>query len=164
MSQSTRPPLAAPGAGLPPVEHLVARLLFGLRRATGSRRSFTAKFQLEREKIGALVREFDAHSAARRVLIPRPPGLEDSSRDWSVWMTLDHLRIVHLELIRIIGDLTSGRVPQGEVSTAAVKPSPEVDGSVIASYEESCDALLTRWPPHPISRPACALPTHGLGL
>ena len=142
MSQSTRPQLAPPGAGLPALEHLVARVLFRLRRATGDRASFTARFRLEREKIGSLVRSCDADCAARRVLIRRPPGLEDSSRDWSVWMTLDHLRIVHHELVRIIGELTNGRVPPGEASTAAVKPSPDVDRSVAAAYEDSCDALL----------------------
>lgn len=124
------------------MEHVVARLLFGLRRATGNRASFTAKFQREREKVGTLVRSFSADSAARRVLIARPPGLEDSSRDWSVWMTLEHLRIVNVQLVRIIGDLTNGRVPQGEASTAAVKPSPDVDGGVAAAYEESCDEVL----------------------
>jgi hypothetical protein len=124
------------------MEHLVARLLFSLRRATGNRASFTAKFQREREKIGTLVRSFTADSAARRVLIERPPGLEDSSRDWSVWMTLEHLRIVHEQLVRIIGDLTKGSVPQGKASTAAVKPSPDVDAGVAGTYEESCDALL----------------------
>jgi hypothetical protein len=34
------------------------------------------------------------------VLIARPRGLEDSSRYWSVWMTLDHLRIVHLAAVK----------------------------------------------------------------
>ncbi len=77
------------------------------------------------------------------MLIRRPPGLEDSSRYWSVWMALDHLRIVHHEFIRVIGALANGRVPAGEASTAAVKPSPAADASVVAAYEASCDALLT---------------------
>ena len=41
----------------------------------------------------------------RRVLIRRPPGLEDSSRYWSAFMTLEHLRIVHREMVRIIDAL-----------------------------------------------------------
>ena len=142
MNTSTEPPLAPPGAGLPAIEHLVARALFRLRRATGHRASFTAKFEREREKIRALLSACDAKSGARRVRIRRPPGLEDSSRDWSVWMTLDHLRIVHLEMARVITSLANGHAPKGQASTAAVKPSPAADARIRADYEASCDALL----------------------
>lgn len=142
MPTQTEPILAAPGAGLPKVELFVARLLFAWQQRTGNRRSFDARFRKERERIRALVRACDAESGARRVLIRRPPGLEDSSRYWSVWMTLDHLRIVNGEIVRVIGALTKGQLPAGQASTAAVKPSPEVTAAVDAAYEESCDALL----------------------
>ena len=33
-------------------------------------------------------------------------------------------------------------MPPGKASTATVKPSPAVTASVVAEYEESCDALL----------------------
>ncbi len=142
MTTIPEPQLAPPGAGLPAIEHLIARVLFGLRRKTGNRASFTAKFHRERETIRAQLRSVDAESGARRVLIRRCPGLEDSSRYWSVWMTLDHLRIVHLEMARVITTLASGHVLPGAVSTAAVKPSPDADASVVADYEASCDLLL----------------------
>ena len=142
MTTQTEPKLAAPGAGLPKVELFVARLLFAWQQRTGNRRSFDARFRKERERIRALVGACDAESGARRVLIRRPPGLEDSSRYWSVWMTLDHLRIVNGEIVRVIGALTKGQLPAGQASTAAVKPSPEVTAAVVAAYEESCDALL----------------------
>lgn len=135
--------LAAPGAGLPRVELLVARLLFALRRRTGSRRSFDARFDREREAIRGLVRGLDAGTGSCRVLIRRPPGLEDSSRFWSVWMTLDHLRIVHHEIARVIDSLSRGLVPDGQASTAAVKPSAAADVGVVPAYEASCDALLS---------------------
>ena len=142
MKSNPEPILAPPGAGLPTPELLIARMLFTMRRWTGNRAAFDARFTLERAAIRALIGRCDAESGARRVLIKRPPGLEDSSRNWSVWMTLDHLRIVHGEMTRIIGTLARGASPGGEVSTAAVKPSPEVTGAVVAEYEESCDALL----------------------
>jgi hypothetical protein len=136
------PKLAAPGAGLPAPELLVARLLFWLRRRLGTRDSFDVLFHQERERIRALLGTCDAESGARRVLIRRPRGLEDSSRNWSVWMTLDHLRIVNHGFARAIGSLARGVVPPGTVSTAAVKPSPEATAAVVVAYEESCDALL----------------------
>lgn len=134
--------LAPPGAGLPAIEHLIARVLFGLRRATGDRSSFTAKFERERERIRGLLSSVNAETGAGRVLIARCRGLEDSSRDWSVWMTLDHLRIVNLEMARVMSMLGRGHVPPGAASTAAVKPSPEVTADVVGDYEASCDTLL----------------------
>jgi hypothetical protein len=68
--------------------------------------------------------------------------MEDSSRYWSVWMTLDHLRIVHHSFIRVIRALSRGVVPPGRASTADVKPSPDVTYAVISEYEQSCDDLL----------------------
>ncbi len=142
MNPNSEPTLAPPGAGLPAVELFVGRLLFAFRRATSTRDSVDAHFQRERDAIRALIGKCDADSGARRVLIRRPPGLEDSSRYWSVWMTLDHLRIVHRAMTGVIASLTHGRVPAGTASTAAVKPSPETTAAVTAEYEESCDALL----------------------
>ncbi|MBX3389322.1 MAG: hypothetical protein KF691_07680 [Phycisphaeraceae bacterium] len=46
-----------------------------------------------------------AGAAAERVLIPRLRGLEDSSRYWSVWMMLDHLRIVNSQVAMVIASL-----------------------------------------------------------
>ena len=98
MTLQTEPKLAEPGAGLPNPELLIARFLFVLKRLMKNRRSLDERFRVERELIAALVRSCDAELGARRILIRRPPGLEDSSRYWSVWMTLDHLRIVHVRI------------------------------------------------------------------
>ena len=77
-----------------------------------------------------------------RVLIPRLRGLEVSSRFWSVWMTLDHLRITNSVFAMVITSLAHGKVPQRQASTAAVKPDPAVTAAVESAYEESCDKLL----------------------
>ena len=118
-------------------------MLFALRRWTSNSDSLNARFQQEREIIRQLVRSCDANSLVQRVLISRPTGLEDSSRYWSVLMTLDHLRIVHHEFIRVIGSLTKGVMPQGTASTATVKPSSQTTDAVVAEYEQSCDTLLS---------------------
>jgi hypothetical protein len=124
------------------VELFFARLLFALTRATGNRHSAIAKFAAERVKIRAMVKTCDAANAARRVLIRRPVGLEDSSRNWSVWMTLDHLRIVHERMTAVIAALLNGHIPPGAASTAAVKPEAGVDERAFPAWEASCDALL----------------------
>lgn len=144
MDTTVEPQLAPPGAGLPKLELYVARLLFAVRRWTGNRDSFTRHFERERETIRRLLKLCDAELAATRVLIRRPRGLEDSSRFWSVWMTLDHLRIVHRAKARIIAALSKGFVPGGKASTAAVKPNPDVTAAIVDEYEQSCDELLAQ--------------------
>jgi hypothetical protein len=57
-------------------------------------------------------------------------------------MTLDHLRIVNGVFVRFIGALARGIIPDGQASTAVVKPSTKANSDVFAAYEESCDALL----------------------
>lgn len=141
MSAAEEPRLAPPGAGLPPAELLVARVLFWFLRLTGSRRSTAARFERERARIRGLLRGCDPEAAGRRVLVPRLWGLEDSSRSWSVWMTLDHLRIVNDAVAPLIAELVRGRVPEGEASIAAVKPSPAAGPDVVAAFEDSCDRL-----------------------
>ncbi len=124
------------------MELFIGRILFAIRRTTGSRESFNAQFSKERGQIRRLVESCSEGTLPQRVLIARAIGMEDSSRHWSVLMTLDHLRIVNLGMARIIGDLSRGQSPSGTVSTADVKPSTQVTTEVIAEYEKSCDALL----------------------
>ncbi|MGL5017077.1 MAG: DinB family protein [Luteolibacter sp.] len=138
----SKPQLAAPGAGLPFPENLIARILLGVKRSAGKPQGFTAKFVAERELIRTLISNRSETALSTRVLIARPKGLEDSSRYWSVWMTLDHLRIVNHAFIGILESLSNEQVPEGKASTAAVKPDERVTAKVMTEYEESCDALL----------------------
>jgi DinB superfamily len=142
MNPNAEPRLAPPGAGLPKPELFIARLIFAIQSRTGNRASFNARFTQEREAIRQLVDSCDPAAAATRVLIARVPGLEDSSRYWSVWMTLDHLRIVNHGIARTIDSLTKEISPTHKASTAAVKPNLSVDSSVREVYEKSCDAVL----------------------
>ncbi len=142
MSHTTDPQLAPPGAGLPAIELFIGGRLFALKRLLGSRESFTAKFELERVAIRDLVNSCSPTKRRERVLIPRLRGLEDSSRFWSVWMTLDHLRITNSVFAMVITSLVHGKVPQRKASTAEVKPDPAVTATVESAYEESCEKLL----------------------
>ncbi len=141
MPSPTEPKLAPPGAGLPAYELAIARGIFQLRRTFGSRRSFDAKFARERQAIRDLLAPLSPAQCQERVLIRRLRGLEDSSRYWSVWMTLDHLRIVHHEIARVIRALAHGVQPEGEASTAAVKPTVVLDEVIVMAYEQSCELL-----------------------
>jgi len=134
--------LAPPGAGLPLHELWMARTLFSLRLCLKSRSSFDAKFANERKLIRHLIDQCDSAAGASRQLIPRIVGLEDSSRNWSVWMTLDHLKIVHQAMSTLIEQLLQGQSPPTKISTADVKPTADIGAEVVSDYESSCDRLV----------------------
>ncbi|MGV3662197.1 MAG: DinB family protein [Prosthecobacter sp.] len=167
--------LAPPGAGLPKLELLVARLLFAWKSRQGGHAHHAGVFCREHDAILLLARSCTPEQAATRVLIPRLRGMEDSSRFWSVWMTLDHLRITNVGFAGAIRSLRQGVVPGHKASTAAVKPSPGLDESVVGAFEQSCSvflkasrvegtslATLARYP-HPWFGPLDAAGWHAIG-
>lgn len=134
--------LEAPGAGLPKVELLAAKMLFGWKKARATKESATALIKAEREAMLSLARGCSPEQGRQRVLIERLRGMEDSSRYWSVFMTLEHVRIVNMGCLGAIRSMTRGQVPDRVASTAAVKPSPEAGESVIGEFEQTCDLLI----------------------
>jgi len=142
MQNPPEPILAPPGAGLPVPERWIARGLFSLKRRFASRASVEERFRCERSAIRHLVDSIPESLRDRPVLIPRLRGLEDSSRHWSVWMTLDHLRITNRAFAGVITALAAGKVPPGKADTATVKPSPQSGPDADSAYEASCGNLL----------------------
>jgi hypothetical protein len=141
------PQLAPPGGGLPFYELMVARVLVGWRARRTTRAQAAAVFAAERRAILRLIERAGPDAAARRVLIPRPRGLEDSSRSWSAYMVLDHLRIVNDATATLIGQLVRDERPDRVVSTADVKPSPSADASVVPAFERCATASKALLPP-----------------
>ncbi len=134
-------PLAAPGAGLPAIELWIAKRMVGLARWRIDRRQAAELIVRERAALLGLAGRCSAEQGRRRVLIKRPLGMEDSSRFWSVYMTLEHVRIVNESVVHILRELSAGRVPEGAASTAAVKPSPDAGPEAMAGFDRSCAAL-----------------------
>ena len=141
---STEPKLAAPGAGLPAPQLFVARKLFALKCRMGKRSAFLDHFREEQLKIRSLLDTCAPEKRGERVLVPRMRGLEDSSRYWSLWMTLDHLRIVNDAIAGTMEQLCQGNVPPDQLSTADVKPDPQVSEVIETDFEQSCDEFLKR--------------------
>ena len=134
--------MAPPGAGLPWIELQIARFVFGMRCRRGDRASFLETFCEEQKKIHSLVDSFPTADRGRRILIARAVGLEDSSRNYSVWMVLDHLRIVNNACVAIISQLSKGEEMSGAASTATVKPDPAAGASVESLYKVSCGDVI----------------------
>lgn len=137
-------PLQPPGAGLPPVELFISRIGFRLLKLFVSQRGASKWFRSEAEQILTLARTLAPAEAARRVLIPRLPGLEDSSRYWSVDMTLEHLVIVNTATVGVIEALAAGRTINHVVSTADVKPSATPGPEMIERFEATARDYLAR--------------------
>jgi hypothetical protein len=141
---AAEPKLAPPGAGLPWVELQVARAGFAWLSRMSSREKAAAAIAREGAKIAALARACDARSGAERVLIRRLPGLEDSSRFWSVFMAVEHVRVVNLMVAQTIELLGRGEVPAQAASTAAVKPDPGADAAAIEGLLFACRLIERR--------------------
>jgi hypothetical protein len=115
-------------------------MLARLRRQAPAR--WTARFCEERENLRRIIHGVDDARASRRVRIARPRGLEESSCEWSAWMTFDHLRIVHEGLAGIIRSLSAAEDPGIVVRIEDVKPPPGATREAFVAFEHSCDALL----------------------
>jgi hypothetical protein len=134
--------LAAPGVGLPWIELIAARMMFGRFRRKHTREEITALFIGERDRVLKLAASKAPTETARPVLIKCLRGMEDSSRNWSVYMTLEHLRIVNAAVVDVIRALAADHVPPGSASTAAVKPAPGINEQVFPGFTAGCESFL----------------------
>jgi hypothetical protein len=132
------PKLAPPGAGLPPLEMFLQRHIFFplFVRSVGYGKAL--EYFLEESKLlradveGILVESRDVP-----ILVPRLPAIEDSSRNWSATMVLEHLIIVGDRIALVFQSLAAGQVPPGKADTAAVKPEGSYNGSnILEKYDE----------------------------
>jgi len=117
------PKLQAPGKGLPLVESLVARFYYGPIVS----KKFTAeqnwkRFEKTNQKILDLTKNISDEKIHQKVLVPRLPAIEDSSRYWSVAETLEHIEIVGDSIASGIEMLLRNEVPTKKVNIAEYKP------------------------------------------
>jgi uncharacterized damage-inducible protein DinB len=126
------------------VELMVSRVAFALGRRLMSREAATVKFDREAGLILNRAEGVGPEFAARQVLIDRVRGIEDSSRNWSVLMTLDHLVIVDTSIISIIEHLVEERLLKSTVSTAAVKPEPKQTIEVVERFRRTTEDYAER--------------------
>jgi hypothetical protein len=119
----TEPKLAPPGAGLPFVIAMIARFFTGPVIAARSNWQENARsFDRLNQKILSEVDAVPGALLEKKILVPPQLGLEDSSRYWSISMTLEHLWTVNEAMKWFMVELGAGRVPEGEANPAAVKP------------------------------------------
>ncbi len=147
-SQLRKPPKPIsqqPGAGIPMPQQLYLRYYMGPFLAARSDWDQNWRnFDTLNEKIFRRVEHIPPAKMLQPVLIHPVPGLEDSSRNWSIAMTFEHLMLVGQAQVMIIRTLCDGTVPQGEARTADVKPKGGTDAlEQIQNYKDFLVNLRT---------------------
>jgi hypothetical protein len=141
----TEPKLQPPGAGLPFFENLFIRYVFlpRMKRKLPWDKA-DALFGQEMKKTLYLCKDLPKDLLAKRVLIPRIRGIEDSSRYWSIDMTLEHMIIVAKGMADIIETLALEKPFLQEVKTAEVKPKTGEHGDMEKIYAGVMTDIATR--------------------
>ena len=140
-STISTPSLEKPGAGIPWIERKVGGIFLRRLIKRYDYKTTDERLLAEAESALRLAAQCDSQLAGRPVLIRRIRGIEDSSRNWSVYMTLDHLRIVNDGIARVIALITEGKTPSHKTRIEDVKPSPTAGEDTIAEFEESVRKL-----------------------
>jgi len=144
MNDATSTQLAAPGAGIPAAEIAAGRLMFASLRAFKTPEWATKHFHREAALMARAARDLPPHAANTQVLIPRVAGIEDSSRNWSVLMTLDHLAIVDRMITEIIDHLAGERLYICSVAIAELKPMPHQTLETISNFTKATQRYVER--------------------
>ncbi len=131
--------LQEPGAGLPELERVFLNAMFRCGTAVLSANKALQIFNSAANTILEIVADTDINRASQQVLVPRFIGMEDSSRNWSLLMVVEHLRMVDREILSAIRMLLQGHAPLGDVSIADYKPDPDVGWDVIDQFERLID-------------------------
>jgi len=96
---------------------LVARVLFRLFYASQSLGKNRGRFSRHMTEVNTIVQEHQDSVLCGREQVPASPGLTEVMRDWSPYMTIHHLNLVHREIIDMIKELEAGRMVEiGDLS------------------------------------------------
>lgn len=138
--------LAKPGAGLPLFARLANRFFlkpFVMKKTTWAQS--LKGIQKAHDKIKSEISGLTEEQLLKRVLVPPQVGLEDSSRYWSIAMTLRHISIVGGGARDILVGLTHGRTRNTVVSIKDVKPEEEKNQvSSVAEYTKLYDTMIAQ--------------------
>ncbi len=127
--------LDQPGAGLPAYETFLLRYIKLPRFvSTMTWHSAVELFRDEGRKVFALVDLLSDEQLLTPVLIDRLRGMEDSSRNWSPAMTMEHLIITVKDFKNYIIHFNKGIVTYKNVFIDNYKPSTYIVRVVILSF------------------------------
>lgn len=167
--------LAAPGAGIPWLERNLIGAGIKLAAQVASKDRLTALFRAEAQRAIDTARLLSEANGRRRVLVPRVLGIEDNSRNWSVYMVLEHLVIVNSAIAATLPRLYAGRGVSTEVRADEVNPVTEAGpeqmddlAKLVERYTDMVEKLGNLRAgiahPHPWYGPLSAAQWHALAV
>lgn len=133
MSNSITPPvLAQAGAGLPFIEAFFTRWFFFPVACLFISPSYSAQVLTQvGRKILEIQSTLSDGAVEEQVLIPKLMGIEDSSRNWSVLMTIEHLLITGQSMLGIAKSLSETGFFSEPVKIENVKPHSGLNREVV---------------------------------
>jgi hypothetical protein len=126
-------------SGLPWHERRVADVMLRLYASTVPPAAILQSFRRDALTARDLARGISEEQGRARIRIPRFPGLEKSSRDWSVYMTLDHLVMVNTAITALIHAICSGHNHGAEIVMDDVKPHEDAGPDRIQALEAAVE-------------------------
>lgn len=136
MDSAAEPDLAPPGAGVTFLERKLLTWAVGWRARQWSVAEALRRFLEGADRFLERIGPLDEATGRRRVLIPRRPWLEDSSRYYSPYMVLQHVAMVDRGGIGLVVLLAAGRTSDRQASTAAVKPAPDAGPETLETFRQ----------------------------
>ena len=134
--ENSQPILDRPGAGLPSKELFFAKLAFRFSRALNTQERMLGRFEDESNQILDIFESITPSKRRTQVLISRLVGMEDSSRNWSPYMVLQHLVIVNRAILSVLERLQRNEAISDKADTARVKPLPTAGVEVVEGFNE----------------------------
>jgi hypothetical protein len=137
--------LDKPGAGVPVLEGLLLRWLVGplVSRLQANWEADKARFDAISAKLLKEIEGLSEQQLATKILVPKQPALEDSSRYWSAAMVLEHLVIVGEAVRKGIISLSKGVVPERKPDTAKVKPKGDATPhDIVEAYRKFSSTVM----------------------
>jgi len=145
---SSNPPiqLEAPGKGLPWFDGFMARwVVFPLNIMFNSPQKATLTVETVGRECLEIAHSLSEKQLQRQVLVPKIRGIEDSSRFWSVLMTIEHLTITGAAMLGIAESLAEGHHIAVEVRIEDVKPHQNLSTAhILHHYEEFLNTYVDR--------------------
>ncbi|MFK8112483.1 MAG: hypothetical protein AB8B91_09780 [Rubripirellula sp.] len=132
---------ALPGAGLPAFERGVANVVMRVGSRLLPRSRVVGMIDAESRRVVDMCGVFSSELGMQRVLIDRIMGIEDNSRDWSAYMTLQHMCIVNEAMVGILQALDGGAEFDREVRIQDVKPAADAGPECVQTFQTSVEGL-----------------------
>jgi len=101
-----------------------------------------AAFRDEAVQVVGLARQAPDELGRRRTRLRRRAGMEASSRDWSVFMNIEHLVIVNRGITAVIHAICADNNPGVEIGVEDIQPHPDAGPEQVEALVQATDRYL----------------------